>query len=82
MTTGLLVIDLQCGMFMEAQPPHDGEAVLARVAGLLGRARERGAPVLHVQHDGGPGDLLGKPGIIGWPGFCRASARLSLRIAR
>jgi len=59
------VIDLQRGMFMEAQPPHDGDAVLAHVAGLLGRARERGAPVLHVQHDGGPGDLLGKPGI-GW----------------
>ena len=65
MTTGLLVIDLQRGMFMEAQPPHDGEAVLARVAELLGRARGHGAPVLHVQHDGGPGDLLGKPGV-GW----------------
>ena len=65
MTTGLLVIDLQRGMFMEAQPPHDGDAVLARVAGLLGRARQRGAPVLHVQHDGGPGDMLGKPGL-GW----------------
>ena len=65
MSTGLLVIDLQRGMFMDAKKPHDGEGVLSRVAGLLERARGRGAPVLHVQHDGGPGDLLGKPGI-GW----------------
>jgi nicotinamidase-related amidase len=65
MSTGLLVIDLQRGMFMEAAKPHNGEAVLARVAALLQRARSRGAPVLHVQHDGGPGDILGKPDL-GW----------------
>jgi nicotinamidase-related amidase len=65
MTTGLLVIDLQRGMFMDTQKPHDGEGVLARAASLLERARKRGAPVLHVQHDGGPGDILGKPGP-GW----------------
>ena len=65
MTTGLLVIDLQRGMFMSEQEPHDGAGVLARATSLLARARARGAPVLHVQHDGGPGDLLGKPAI-GW----------------
>ena len=65
MSTGLLVIDLQRGMFMDAAKPHDGEGVLARVAALLQRARSRGAPVLHVQHDGGPGDVLGKPDL-GW----------------
>jgi nicotinamidase-related amidase len=65
MTTGLLVIDLQRGMFMDAQQPHDGDGVLARTASLLERARGRGAPVLHVQHDGGPDDPLAKPG----PGF-------------
>jgi len=65
MTTGLLVIDLQRGMFMDAQKPHDGDGVLARAASLLERARQRGVPVLHVQHDGGPGDPLGKPGP-GW----------------
>jgi len=65
MTTGLLVIDLQRGMFMDAQQPHDGEGVLARTASLLERARTRGVPILHVQHDGGAGDPLGKPG----PGF-------------
>jgi nicotinamidase-related amidase len=65
MATGLLVIDLQRGMFMAAAQPHDGQGVLARVATLLARARSHGAPALHVQHDGGPGDILGKPG----PGF-------------
>jgi nicotinamidase-related amidase len=66
MTTGLLVIDLQRGMFMDTAKPHDGEGVLSRAAALLERARSRGAPVLHVQHDGGPDDpLLGKPGP-GW----------------
>jgi len=38
MTTGLLVIDLQRGMFMDAQKP-DGDGVLARAASLLERAR-------------------------------------------
>src|SRR3546814_11116403 len=51
MATGLLVIDLQRGMFGPGGPPYDGEAVLSRVAGLLGRARERGAAVFHVRSD-------------------------------
>ena len=58
MTTGLLVIDLQRGMFTASQPAHDGDAVLSRAADLLARARARRVPVLHVQHDGGPGDDL------------------------
>jgi len=64
MTTGLLVIDLQRGMFMDATP-YDGEGVLSRAASLLERARRKGAPILHVRHDGGPGDPLAK----GEPGF-------------
>jgi nicotinamidase-related amidase len=56
MATGLLVIDLQRGMF--GASPHDGEALLSRVAQLLERARSRGIDVLHVRHDGGPGDDL------------------------
>lgn len=63
MTTALLVIDLQRGMFAAA--PYDGEAVLTRVAGLLERARASGAPVLHVRHDGGSGDDLER-GTPGW----------------
>lgn len=65
MTTALLVIDLQQGMFTQEQTPHDGEGVLARVADLLGRARAARAPVLHVRHDGGRGDPLER-GTPGW----------------
>ena len=60
----LLVIDVQQGMFASALP-HDGEAVVARIAGLIALARANGVPVFFVQHDGGPGDDFSKDG----PGF-------------
>jgi len=66
MSTALLVIDLQQGMFIDAVQPYRGEEVLQCVAALLGRARAAGVPIFHVQHDGGDGDLLGK-GSAGWP---------------
>jgi len=65
MTTALLVIDLQRGMFEGEQPPLEGDGVVARVAALLERARERGVPVLHIRHDGGTGDILER-GTLGW----------------
>ena len=65
MTTALLIIDLQQGMFTAGPAPHDGEAVLSRVAGLIERARAEGVPVLHVRHDGGADDPLAR----GTPGF-------------
>ncbi len=59
----LLVIDVQQGMFASPQAlPHDGEAVIARIAGLIEAARARNVPVFFVQHDGGPGDELSKDG--------------------
>jgi nicotinamidase-related amidase len=62
----LLVIDLQCGMFANpAAPPHDGEAVVSRIADMIERARAAGAPVIFVQHDGGAGNPLAQ----GQPGF-------------
>ena len=65
MTMALVIIDMQQGMFTDAIPPHQGEAVLQRCADLLGRAREAGVPIFHVQHDGPEGDPLHK----GTPGF-------------
>ena len=65
MTTALLIIDLQQGMFTSGPTPHDDEAVLSRVAGLIERARAEGVPVLHVRHDGGADDPLAR----GTPGF-------------
>jgi nicotinamidase-related amidase len=59
----LVIIDVQKAMFAGA-PPYDGEAVVARIAGMLDRARRIGAVVFHVQHDGGLGDEFcrGEPG--------------------
>ena len=52
----LMVVDVQKAMFASGQKPHDGLAVVARIAQLLARARQSGTAVFHVQHDGGPGD--------------------------
>jgi nicotinamidase-related amidase len=65
MTTALVVIDVQNGMFDSDPPPYRGDELLQRIAGLLERARASGTPIFHVQHDGGPGDPLAK----GSPGF-------------
>ncbi|MBV9990936.1 MAG: cysteine hydrolase [Alphaproteobacteria bacterium] len=62
MSKALVVIDVQKAMFDLA--PHEGEAVVDRIAGLIARARAGGAPIFFVQHDGGPDDPFhaGKPG--------------------
>lgn len=65
MATVLLVVDLQVAMFSAAIPPHDGEAMRARVAGLIARARSERVPILHIRHDGGAGDPLER-GTPGW----------------
>jgi nicotinamidase-related amidase len=62
----LIVIDMQSGMFADpALPPHDGAAVLGRIAGMIVNARANTVPVIFVQHDGGEGDVLAR----GQPGF-------------
>jgi nicotinamidase-related amidase len=65
MSTALVIIDMQQGMFTEDVAPYRGEEVLQRCADLLDRARAARIPVFHVQHDGGAGDSLAK----GSPGF-------------
>ena len=59
-TPAVIVIDLQLGMMSgEALPPfHDHEGVLARTAAILDWARASGRPVIFIQHDGKPGDIL------------------------
>ncbi|MBI2735407.1 MAG: cysteine hydrolase [Rhodospirillales bacterium] len=61
-----MIVDVQQGMFAIAPPIHRGEEIARRIAGLLARARAEGRPVIHVQHDGGPGHVLAK-GSAGWP---------------
>ncbi len=65
MSSALVIIDVQQGMFTFQVPLHRGDELLERVAGLLQRARAAQMPVFHVQHDGGPGHLLAK-GSPGW----------------
>jgi nicotinamidase-related amidase len=60
MTTALLLIDIQKGMWMEAAKPYKGEAMLKNAADLLAKARSAGIPIIHIQHDGGSGDTLCK----------------------
>jgi nicotinamidase-related amidase len=62
MSTALVVIDVQQGMFAGAHPPHRHEALLATVRALQDRARALGIPILHVQHDGGAGSPLVRGG--------------------
>ena len=75
MKTALLVIDVQKGMFLPPTPAFRGDEVVARIGGLLSEARARKLPVFHVQHDGGPGDVLAH-GAEGWqihPGVAPAA---------
>ena len=63
----LVIIDVQMGMFtFPGYTPHNGEATVARIAGLLNAARRSDTPVFFVQHDGGEGDPLAR-GSAGFP---------------
>jgi nicotinamidase-related amidase len=66
MTKALVIIDVQKGMFDPNYPPHDGEAVVDRIAGLIARARQAGVPVFFVQHHG-EGNHPFQPGKPGYP---------------
>jgi nicotinamidase-related amidase len=66
MSSALMIVDVQQGMFALSSPLHRGEEVVQRIATLLERARSAGVPVVHIQHDGGPGHVLAK-GSVGWP---------------
>ena len=61
----LLVIDVQNGVVDWSAPSTGGDAVLARIGELLLKARESGAPVIFVQHDGDEGGRLAV-GSKGW----------------
>ncbi len=66
MASALMLVDVQRGMFALPSPLHRGEEVVRRIATLLERARATGVPIVHIQHDGGPGHVLAK-GSAGWP---------------
>jgi nicotinamidase-related amidase len=63
--TGLLVIDMQAGLFGPESPRHDAEGVVKRINELARAVRRAGGVVVFVQHDGPPGDPF-EPGTDGW----------------
>ena len=64
MTSALLVIDVQSGLFDGEPRPDDADAVIARLNSLIARARDAGTPVIFVRHER-IGTLL-EPGTPGW----------------
>jgi nicotinamidase-related amidase len=62
----LVIVDMQTGCFVGDYPIHAGDALLAVVRDLIGRARAAAVPVVFVQHDGPAGDDL-ETGTPGWP---------------
>ena len=62
----VVVVDLQLGMMDGvAMPPfHDHKGMIARTRSLLAWARDKGLPVIFIQHNGEADDALapGKPG--------------------
>ncbi|HEX4302573.1 MAG TPA: cysteine hydrolase family protein [Rhizomicrobium sp.] len=67
MTSALVIIDVQKGMWSDpAHPPYDDQGVLARIAGLIEKARAAKTPIMYVQHHG-DGDHPFKPGLPGFP---------------
>jgi nicotinamidase-related amidase len=65
-STALVIIDVQLGMFDEAEPVYQGHALLETLGALLRQARAAGVPVIYVQHDGSENHPL-RPDRPGWP---------------
>lgn len=65
MSNALIVIDMQQGSFTAATPRHDAAALVQRINTLAASVRDKGGVVIHVQHDGPPGDPH-QPELPGW----------------
>ncbi|MGD2028207.1 MAG: isochorismatase family cysteine hydrolase [Anaerolineales bacterium] len=48
--SALLVVDVQQGLFERSKPVYQADQLLANINGLADQARERGAPVVFIQH--------------------------------
>jgi len=59
----LLVVDVQQAAVERG--PYEGDVVLENIAALISASRASGVEVIHVQHDGEPGDA-DEPGLPGW----------------
>jgi len=64
--TAVLVIDVQVGLLRAEPSPFEAEAVVARINAVTAKARQAGAPVIFIQHDGAPGGEDVVPFTEGW----------------
>ena len=51
MSTALVIIDVQMGMFDEDDPIYRGEEMLQNLQDLIRRARQADVPVIYIQHN-------------------------------
>ncbi|OPG15479.1 cysteine hydrolase family protein [Ferroacidibacillus organovorans] len=63
--SALIIIDMQVGMFEEAEAVYQGDMLLRRIAALITKARSSMVPVIYVQHNEDPGGAL-EPNTRGW----------------
>ena len=64
--TAVLVIDVQAGLFRAEPAAFEAEAVVARINEVTTNARNAGAPVIFIQHDGEPNGDYVVPFTEGW----------------
>lgn len=57
----VLVIDVQAGLFRRKPLPFEAEAVVDRINAVTAKARQAGAPVVFIQHDGAPEEDFLRP---------------------
>lgn len=55
---GLMVIDVQNGMFLEEEPVFEGDRLLGTINGLITKARAANVPVFYIQHNEAAGQPL------------------------
>ena len=58
MTSALLIIDVQRGLFDDEPRPYQADAVVERINALARRAREARTPVVFIQHERATGSLV------------------------
>lgn len=57
MTTALLIIDVQRGLFDDEPRPYKADTVVERINALAGRARAHDVPIVFIQHERASGNL-------------------------
>jgi nicotinamidase-related amidase len=55
---GVVVVDVQAGLFCSQPPPWKADLVVERINQVVARGRSAGRPVVFVQHDGTAGENL------------------------